>query len=325
MSKSLGPGSTPPPAAGVRLRWEDVPARVRSAVAVRLGSEIATVASQPSGFSPGAAVRLRLADGRRLFIKAAGPEPNREAPRLHRREAMVVAALPPDAPVPRLLWSHDEGDDGWVVLAFEDVEGRHPTQPWRDDELSSVLEALEALSVVLTPPPSRADVGRVADWGVLSAGRWRQVRNERPPMLDAWSARHLDALVALEAGATVAATGETLLHLDLRADNLLLMPERVLVVDWPHARVGAPWLDLAFFAPSVAMRGGPDPETLLARSAAGRVADPEAVTAAVAALAGFFTCQALRPPPPGLPTLRAFQAAQGIEARAWLSFRTGRC
>jgi thiamine kinase-like enzyme len=31
------------------------------------------------------------------------------------------------------------------------------------------------------------------------------------------------------------------LHLDLRADNLLLSKkERVLVVDWPHARVGIP-------------------------------------------------------------------------------------
>lgn len=41
-----------------------------------------------------------------------------------------------------------------------------------------------------------------------------------------------------------------------------------------------------------------------------------AVTAAVAAVAGFFTGEGLRPAPPGLPTLRAFQAAQGNAARA---------
>jgi len=36
-----------------------------------------------------------------------------------------------------------------------------------------------------------------------------------------------------------------------------------------------------------------------------------------------FTRQALLPPPPGLPTVRAFQAAQGQVARAWLAARTG--
>ncbi len=68
------------------------------------------------------------------------------------------------------------------------------------------------------------------------------------------------ALADFEAGAPeVAAGGETLLHLDLRADNLLLSKkERVLVVDWPHACVEIPWVDVAFFAPSsVAMQGGP--------------------------------------------------------------------
>ena len=62
---------------------------------------------------------------------------------------------------------------------------------------------------------------------------------ERPAGLDGWSERNLAALAALEAEAPAAAAGDTLLHLDLRADNLLLTPERVLVVDWPHARVGA--------------------------------------------------------------------------------------
>jgi len=34
---------------------------------------------------------------------------------------------------------------------------------------------------------------------------------------------------------------------------------------------------------------------------------------------GDFTSQALLPPPPGLPTVRAFQAAQGQVARSWLA------
>ena len=138
--------------------------------------------------------------------------------------------------------------------------------------------------------------------------------------LDAWSRRHLD----LEAEAPEEVAGDALLHLDLRADNLLVTPQgRVLVVDWPHARVGASWLDPVFFAPSVAMQRGLDTEEMLARHPAGRRADPAAVTAALAAVAGFFSVEALRPAPPGLPTLRPFQAAQGEAVRAWLTRRTG--
>jgi hypothetical protein len=50
-------------------------------------------------------------------------------------------------------------------------------------------------------------------------------------------------------------------------------------------------------------------------------AEPAAVTACIAALAGFFTYGALQPPPPGLPTLRPFQAAQGVVTREWLARR----
>jgi aminoglycoside phosphotransferase (APT) family kinase protein len=317
-------GARPPDAAGLRLDWQEVPGRVRAAVEARLDSPVVSAASQSAGFSPGVAARLRTADGRRVFAKAAGPEPNPLTPTAHRQEARVAAALPEEAPVPRLLWSHDEGEGGWIVLVFEDVEGRNPAVPWRAEELDETLETLVALSELLTPSPLPPDaVGAAGEWSVVSGAYWRRLREDRPARLDAWSTRHLDRLADLEAEAPSAVAGDALLHLDVRADNLLLTPERVLVVDWPHARVGAPWVDLVFFAPSVAMQGGPPPEELLARHPYARRAGTEALTAVVAAMAGFFTREGLQPAPPGLPTLRAFQAAQGDVARSWLARRTG--
>jgi hypothetical protein len=103
----------------------------------------------------------------------------------------------------------------------------------------------------------------------------------------------------------------------------LLTTDRVYVVDWPHACVGAAWVDIVGFAPSVAMQGGPPPEVLLGHHPSCRTTDPDRVTAAVAAVAGFFTHRALQPAPPGLPTVRAFQGAQGEVARRWLAQRTG--
>jgi Ser/Thr protein kinase RdoA (MazF antagonist) len=110
-----------------------------------------------------------------------------------------------------------------------------------------------------------------------------------------------------------------LLHADVRADNLLLTRDGVMVVDWPHACRGAAFTDLVLFAPSVAMQGGPEPAALLARSRAGRAASRDALAAVVCALAGSFTERSLRPAPPGLPTVRRFQAAQGEVARRWLA------
>jgi aminoglycoside phosphotransferase (APT) family kinase protein len=313
----------PPPASGSRLDWSALPRRVREAVESWLGEPVATAVTQTGGFSPGVAARLRTDSARRVFVKAIGPELNPDAPTFHRREARIAAALPADTPAPRLLWSHDEGDDGWVVLAYEDVEGQHPAQPWRADQLGRVLDAIRAMAAALTPSPvAPAVAGSVERW-LESRGRgWRQLLDKRPAGLDEWSARYLPALADLEADAAQAAAGETLLHFDIRADNLLLTPDRVVVVDWPHARLGADWVDVVFFAPSVAMQGGPSPEELFARYLAGRTVDPAAVNAVIAAIAGFFTSQALQPPPPGLPTLRAFQEAQGAVARRWLVERT---
>jgi serine/threonine protein kinase len=259
-----------------------------------------------------------LEDGRRVFVKAVGPEPNPNSPGLHRREIEIVSSLPDGVPVPRLLWSFDEE---WVVLVFEDVEGREPAQPWRPAELELVLAAAAELAAALTPSTV---VTAPAGQRLLEAiNSWHRVRTDAPPGLDEWSQRHLDELVALEAGVRDAVEGDTLVHLDIRADNILIADERVYFVDWPHAHVGAAWLDAVAFAPSVTMQGGPKPDEILARWPDAEGADPRAVDAAVASVAGFFTYYALLPPPPGLPTLRAFQAAQGEIARAWLARRTG--
>ena len=129
--------------------------------------------------------------------------------------------------------------------------------------------------------------------------------------IDPWARIRLADLAAVEATWAAHASGTTLLHADIRADNLLLTQHGVVVVDWPHACLGAAFVDMVLLAPSVAMQGGPQPTELLARSRAARSASRADLTAIVCALAGYFTERALRPPPPGMPTVRAFQAAQG--------------
>jgi aminoglycoside phosphotransferase (APT) family kinase protein len=292
-----------------------LPPLIKCEIEARIGERVVRSNTQSGGFSPGMAARLVTAGGREIFVKAVSEQANPDTPQMHRREAEVVAALPPEAPVPRLLWSFDEA--GWVVLGFEAVDGRTPTQPWRADEVRMVVAALHRLHQALTPSPIASDTAsnllasHIKGWGEL-----RQAGG-----LDPWTHRNIDRLVELEARAPAAAAGETLLHLDVRADNLLIAADQVYFVDWPWALIGAPLVDWVGFAPSLAMQGGPQPDDLLAM--AGLTVAPDAIDAVIAALAGYFLAYARRPPPPGIPTVRAFQAAQGEIALRWLRKRTG--
>jgi aminoglycoside phosphotransferase (APT) family kinase protein len=224
-----------------------------------------------------------------------------------------------------MLWSLDR--DGWVALAFEDVDGVHPTLPWRPGELARVLAMVADLAAALTPaPPGLPTVAeRLRDsfvgWRRLAAAH--AAGNDDLAGLDPWAARHLRRLADLEAGWPAAARGPTLLHVDLRTDNLLLTPTRVVAVDWPWACVGAAWVDLLVLLPSVAMQGGPDPEPTFAAHPVAAGVDSDAVTTTLAALAGYLVGGSRLPAPPGLPTLRSFQLGQGLAALAWLRRRTG--
>lgn len=297
---------------------------MRRAVEAYLGSPVVEAASQPGGFSPGVAARLRLRDGRRAFLKAVRARWNPDTPTLHRTEATIAASLPGSVPAPRFLWSYDDGE--CVALLFEDVEGRTPTIPWREDELRRVLLMVTELAASMTPAPiTAAPAGQTFER--LFTG-WRRFR-ENPAAaaaaagVDAWARSHLDRLADLEARWPEGTGGETLLHMDLRADNILLTTTGVLVVDWPWVSIGAAWLDLLLMLPSISMQGGPPPWELFDAHPVARGADPDAVTAAVAGLAGFFLFAATLPPPPGLPTVRRFQRAQGRHALRWLAQRTG--
>lgn len=305
---------------GNRLVWTELPPELRSAVEAGAGAPVRSATSQPGGFSPGFASVLRLSDGRSVFVKAVNRARNPDSPDMHRREARVLAALPASVPAPRLLWSHDDGD--WVALMTEAVTGASPAQPWRPDQLATYLATAAELAARLTPAPVPAPSIQEYFAEDFTGWRWMAGGSGGVVPLGRWASRRLDRLAEIELTWPEAATGDTLLHADLRADNVLLTGDgAAVVVDWPHACIGAAWIDLLLAIPSIAMHGGGDPERLWRDYRPARTADPAAVTAVLTGLTGFFLRAAAQPPPPNLASVRAFQRAQGEAGLGWLRRR----
>ncbi|UVS77218.1 aminoglycoside phosphotransferase family protein [Actinokineospora sp. UTMC 2448] len=302
-------------ASGVRIGWTQLPAHVRHAVETILGDTVVEAVSQAGGFSPGTADRVRTAGGVRAFVKAVGSALNEHSPSLHRREARVTSAMPDWAPVPTLLGHHDDGD--WVVLVFQDIDGRHPSTPWRPDELRAVLTALDEFAAKATPSPV-PNLDTVATQLTQDLTSWHRIAENPPDDLHPWAARHLSTLRTATDRALAALDGDTLTHMDIRADNILIA-DAVTFVDWPWACRGPSWLDSTMLLINVCLYGGHDVSALLTERAVTHCANRDDLVAVLAAMAGFFTDAARQPPPPGLPTVRAFQHAQATALLDWLS------
>lgn len=287
-----------------------------------MGAAVAAEERQTGGFSPGLASRLCLADGRRVFLKAISAERDGYAPALYRREARVMERLPARAPAPRLRWTYDGGS--WVALALDDINGCHPARPWASGELGCVLEALAGMADELTPAPADSlaiteDLDEnFSSWRRLAAGH----AADRAGGLPVWVRENLGRLAELEEHWAAAATGPTLAHTDLRADNILLNTHTVMLVDWPYAVATTPWMDALMLLSSVAANGGIDPEQVWRRYRHAGAAADEDVNAVLAAIAGDFLTQSTRPAPPNIPGLRAHQRAKGEAALNWLRSRT---
>lgn len=313
-----------------RVRWEDVPARVQDAVAELLGSSVVDAVSQPGGFSPGSADIVTCADGRRVFVKTATSDVNPEVVPIHRSEAAKAAVLPSVVPAPRFLGSAD--GDGWTVLTFELVDGRHPAVPWRDHELCAVLDALAATARAPLSAEARAVIPPIHTGLRPLAESWKELLAEPDPVVvplteadgvtlaDAedveWAVRHAARWIAMADRGVELAAGDALVHFDVRADNVLLTPAGdAVLIDWPWALLGAPWVDAVMLLVDVRYRDpGLDVIAAMDSHEAFEGADAATIAAIVAPMAGFLLEKGRRPDPPGLPTLRRFQRLQGAAA-----------
>jgi len=304
-----------------RTRWHELAPSARAAIERLIGGVVVEAANRPGGFSPGFASRLTRADGTRFFVKAVDASVSEFQTSVYRAEAAVAAALPAAVPAPTLLGTHDDGR--WVILAFEYVDGSGPTEPWTSAELDRVLAAVAQLALAGNPSPAPLprDHPRLGGWPEIAGN---PMFGSRLSEHSTWAVRHLARLVDLEEQGLAAAQGDALVHFDLYPQNIVLAPDRVVFVDWPHARLGAPYVDLIMLLSSAAA-DGIDPEPLARRHPVAADVEPGIIDAVLAAYAGFWMDGGLATLPAEFQPIADYKLRLGLGAIRWLRHRlTGR-
>ena len=253
------------------------------------------------GYSTAERYTVTLADGRRVFAKAADAE---HMAAWLRREHEVYASLRGSF-IPDLIGFDDDGTR--PLLVVEDLSHADWSPTWTPERVALVRAALDELHASPAPPNTSPVRETFAGW----FGRWRIVEADPEPFLSlglrsrAWLEERLPAIV--EAADEALVDGDAVIHLDVRSDNLCTLDGRAVLVDWNFVSFAAPELDLAGWACSLALEGGPSPWELLPGSP-GFAAFVSGLFAAVAGLS----------PPETAPMVREFQARQLAVALDWL-------
>ncbi len=292
---------------------------MRAAVVEGLGSIVVKAESQRSGFTPGFASRLWLADGRTAFVKAANSARSWLV-ESYALEAANLALLPAVVPAPRIRRRLDltDGDTGWLVLIFDDVSGRPPSRPWKWEQADRVLAAVRALSVALTPAPrGRPWNGFVAD-----------VFPDPPGLFDPLTVRGLLPDIAgplreLGMSAVERVRGDTLVHSDLRDDNVILADTgEVWVCDWNWPTSGPIWVDTLTVAISM-VGDGLDGDRILSESGLVAQTDADLIDGLLALLLGYCLTAGIDAPPDASPFLQAHRTWYAQVIEGWLRHRRG--
>jgi aminoglycoside phosphotransferase (APT) family kinase protein len=307
--------------------WRSLPVDVRQATAELLGSRVRRAERVYGGYSPAPTFRLLLADGRRAFLKGAGPADNEFAQAALEREARFYAELGAALGrwIPAFYGVVVCGD--WRIVLLEDA-GPKSVPPWTPAASRGVATALAEYHRVAAeiplpdwlPGPEHLRA-QTQLWPKLAAPeRWARLTSlacEPQIAAQRWLERASPSLAAAAASLLDAPGPSSLLHGDIRSDNLRWSHGRLVLFDWPHAFAGPPEYDLAAFAQTVTVEGGIAPERLVEWYAQRGSLRLDVLTASVATVAAYFANMAWREELAGLPRLRTFQRQQFAVTIAW--------
>lgn len=273
---------------------------LRARVGSILGSEVTGVQPAIRGYSGSRRWVISLANGSKVFLKVGRSDHTRA--RL-REEARFYQSFQMSF-TPELVAFEDDAES--PVLIVEDLSYATWPPPWTTEQVERVLDTLKQVASS-TPPEHLPSLERYRE--TLSG--WERVEEDASAFLSMGMATNywLDSALPVLKGASEQAdlSGSSLVHFDVRSDNVAFLPDRTVLVDWSIPAIGNPLADLVGWVPSLHVEGGPAPHEIVGSEG----------SALVALITGYWASQAGLPPPEGAPHVRQVQRAQLEVSLPW--------
>jgi Phosphotransferase enzyme family len=249
---------------------------------------------------------VSLGDGRSAFVKVATDD---RTTTWLRNEHLVYGRLACRVLPDLLGWQDNEE---LTALLLEDLNPAVWPPPWSSRSVNAVLDALQEIGNIAAPD----GLPRLEDERAEIAS-WRSVAADAEPFLALglcsadWLDSALPALLLADDAAIL--DGDTVVHCDVRSDNICIKDGRARLFDWNWTTVGNSLLDLAAWAPSLCSEGGPRPEEIV----------PTGTADLAALVAGYFAARAGLPVIPSAPRVREVQLSQLEVALPWAARALG--
>jgi hypothetical protein len=273
---------------------------LRSRVASVLGSQVSEARISEGGYSGSRRWVLSLDNGSRVFIKVGTTDHTRH--RL-RDEARFYQSFQSEF-TPELLGFEDDPES--PILLLEDLSDATWPPPWTTGQIERVLTTLE--HVASSSPPDYLPSLEQYREGLSG---WERVEEDPSSFLSLGLTTKdwLDAALPVlkHASGQAVLSGSSLIHFDVRSDNVAFTPGRTVLVDWSIPAIGNPLADVVGWLPSLHVEGGPPPHEILGNEG----------SALVALITGYWASQAGLPPPQGAPHVREVQRAQLEVSLPW--------
>lgn len=241
---------------------------------------------------------MLLDNGTSVFMKVAT---NENTIGWLRDEAKVYGSIHGDF-LPKFIgW--DDGEFPLIVL--EDLSAGTWSWEWSHGYIQRVLNTLDKVANTQLPQ----DFPELT-WMSEKLTGWQEVAEDPSGFLGLglvsadWLQRALPTLMQAESTATL--EGNSLVHFDVRSDNICFYGDRTLLIDWNWACRGNPKVDLIFWLPSLYAEGGPPPWEIA-------LDEPELI----AAVAGYYAAQTPKPVHKQGGAIRQLQLSMLKSALPW--------
>lgn len=275
-------------------------ATVGSRVGAMLGSRVVGVRAVEGGYSGAERWVVVLENDATAFVKMGVHDHTRHQVR---QEARFYQAFQ-EVFTPRLMDFEDHDESPLLIL--EDLSHATWPPPWTEAQVEKVVAILEQVASA-SPPDFLPSLEQYRE----NLSGWSRIEDDASSFLDlglaseAWLDEALPVMKAASDRAVL--SGSSLVHFDVRSDNLAFFPNRTVLVDWSIPAVGNPLADIVGWLPSLHVEGGPAPQEVLGQEGADLVA----------LVTGYWASKAGLPPPQRAPRVRDVQRAQLEVSLPW--------